>query len=153
MNDLLENLKDDPQKLGMAVLGTVGVVVGLASWFNPDAVATRKDLRQQDKAAVADLVENRQAQRHLEQMASIAQERYDEGCRLVAAQDGSGQLISLAEGMMIIDPLTQNPLADGTTVCSGSGETGVMAGGVITKLAVTNDQAVVDKAIAEGKAR
>jgi hypothetical protein len=153
MEDLLEQLKDDPQKLGMAVLGTVGVGVGLMAWFNPQAMEARQQLKQQDRAATLDLVENRQAQRHLTQMATIAEERYQNGCRLVVAQDNAGQLISLAEGMAIVDPITQQPLANGTTVCSGSGETGVMSGGLIGNLAITGNQAAVDEAINGGSAR
>jgi hypothetical protein len=153
MNELLEQLKDDPQKLGLAVLGVVGVSVGLFAWFNPESMAARKELRSQDRAAVHDLVESRQAQRHITQMATIAAERYQTGCRLVVAQDNQGQLISLAEGMAIIDPITNQALADGTTVCSGSGETGVMSGGVVAKVAITGDQSVVETAIQEGKAR
>lgn len=153
MDELIESLKDDPQKLGMFVLGGVAAVVGLVSWFNPQTIAARQQLRQQDKAQVQSLVENKQAQRHLSQMAAIAEERYQQGCRLVVAQDNSGQLISLTEGMMIVDPITNQALANGTTVCSGSGETGVIEGGVITKLAVTGNQTAVDKAIQQGKAR
>ena len=68
--------------------------------------------------------------------------------------DGSGNIISLAEGMTVVDNKTNQPLAAGTTVCDPNGAVSTLGpGGVVQTIAVTPDLQLVNQAIQEGRAR
>lgn len=63
-------------------------------------------------------------QESLKERASIAEERYRD-CLLVQAI-GKNKLISLSEGMPLVDSETGNPIPAGTVVCDHAGNTAVM---------------------------
>ena len=142
-------------KLGffaLAIASTFGV--GISQAFSPQARATRSEIRAQDSEQSRQLTLQQQQQRHGEQSRQIAERHYQEGCLLVRILDEGGYPISLYEGLVVVDRITTQPLAQGTVVCDGNGATSTLdAGGVVGVVATTPDLQLVNEAIQSGRAR
>jgi hypothetical protein len=137
---------------GLVIVGCFGF--GMAQAFNPQARAIRSDIQQQDRAHSGELTLQQQQQRHSQQERQIAEQRYTEGCTLVYVLDGAGQVVSLFEGMQVVDSVTNQPLAGGMPVCDPNGATSVLgAGGMVQEIAITPDLQFVQQAIQEGRVR
>lgn len=136
----------------VVILGCFGF--GIAQAFSPQSRQIRQETQQQEKLHSRDLTLQQQQQRHGQQSREIAEQAYSEGCLLVQMQDGSGNIISLTEGMSVVDSQTNQPLAAGTTVCDPNGAVSTLgAGGVVQTIAITPDLELVNQAIQEGRAR
>lgn len=154
----LQGLNEDT--INKIKIGLFGVVIvgcfgyGIAQAFSPQARQIRSEVQQQDKQFSRELTLQQQQQRHSQQSREIAEEAYTEGCILVQLTDGSGQVVSLFEGMTVVDSQTAQPLPPGTTVCDPNGAVSTLgAGGVVTTIAVTPDLELVNQAMQEGRAR
>ncbi len=142
-------------KIGLfavVILGCFGF--GIANTFSPQSRQIRQETQQQEKQFSRELTLQQQQQRHSQQSRAIAEQVYQEGCILVAMSDGSDNIISLFEGMQVVDSETSQPLAPGTAVCDPNGAVSTLgAGGVVQTIAVTPDLQLVNQAIQEGRAR
>lgn len=135
-------------KIGFFGLITVGIFsVGIFQAFSPQARQIRSEIRRQDQQQVRDLTLQQQQQRHSQQEREIAEERYQDGCHWVYARDERGNVVSLHEGMKVVDSTTHQPLAEGVTVCDPNGATAVLeTGGIVGGIAVTPDLELVKEA-------
>jgi len=165
-DDLTNTQQTAPKELlsekimGQVKIAFFGVVtltcfgLGLSQAFSPAARQIRSEIQQQEQQQTRELTLQQQQQRHGQQARQIAEERYREGCLLVYTLDADGNVISLYEGMAVVDSTTNQPLADGTTVCDPNGATAVLEnGGKVGVIAVTPESAMVQQLIAEGKLR
>jgi len=148
------------EMMGQIKIGFFGLVtvacfgIGLSQAFSPQARQIRSDIQQQEQQQTRDLTLQQQQQRHGQQSRQLAEERYREGCLLVYTLDADGNVISLYEGMEVVDSTTNQPLADGTTVCDPNGATAVLEdGGKVGLIAVTPDTSLVRQLIAKGELR
>ncbi|MEM1308321.1 MAG: hypothetical protein AAF773_05395 [Cyanobacteria bacterium P01_D01_bin.115] len=137
----------DALKIGFFGLIAVSILgVGIFQAFSPQARQIRSEIRGQDQQQVRDLTLQQQQQRHSQQERQIAEERYQDGCHLVYAQDEEGNVVSLHEGMKVVDSTTNQPLAEGITVCDPNGATAVLeAGGIVGAIAVTPNSELVQQ--------
>lgn len=148
--DMISRLKFGA--LGVIIIGLFGF--GITQAFSSQARATRSEIRAADSENAREFTLQQQQQRHADQSRAIAEERYADGCTLVYLLDGAGQVISLFEGMQVVDSLTRQPLPEGTTVCDPNGATSVLgAGGTVTGIAITPDVSMVQQLINEGAIR
>jgi hypothetical protein len=89
-------------------------------------------------------------QEALAEKAKIAEERYQTGCLLIQLRNNN-TLISLAQGMPVVDSRTGNAIPPGTVVCDYSGNTAVMTAvdgkSLAHDLAFTGNRTIVRKAI------
>jgi|688.fasta_scaffold01920_27 hypothetical protein len=152
MHGLREFIEDEPQKALM--IGALGfaIFIGSINYFSPSNVATRRELAATDKISIREKVERDQLQRHLDQSAADAELRFQKGCRLVTSADEFNRPISINEGMLIVDLVTNQPLADNTVVCTVNGETAVIKDGKTSNISITGDRNVVQQAIESGRA-
>ncbi|NEQ48449.1 MAG: hypothetical protein F6K00_34930 [Leptolyngbya sp. SIOISBB] len=127
---------------GIVIVGIFGV--GIFQAFSPQARQIRSEIRRQDQQQVRDLTLQQQQQRHSQQERKIAEERYQDGCHLVYARDEEDNVVSLHEGMKVVDSSTNQPLAEGVTVCDPNGATAVLeTGGIVGVIAVTPNSDLV----------
>lgn len=145
-------------RIGQLKVGFFGLVVvaifgfGLSQAFSPQTRLMRSEIRDQDQQQTRELTLQQQQQRHGEQSRKIAEERYQDGCLLVYTLDANGNVVSLYEGMAVVDRTTNQPLPNGTTVCDPNGATSVLEdGGKVGVIAVTPDTQLVKQLIQEGK--
>lgn len=165
--DDLDNSPQTAQKefisedtMGLLKIGFFGLVVavtfgvGISQAFSPAARQIRSEIQQQDRQQTRDITLQQQQQRHSQQEREIAEQRYEDGCLLVYALDEQGNVISLFEGMRVVDSITNQPKPDGTPVCDPHGATSVLEdGGRVGVIAVTPNTALVNELIKEGKLR
>ena len=89
-------------------------------------------------------------QEALAERAKIAEERYQTGCLLIQLRERN-TLISLAQGMPVVDSKTGNAIPPGTVVCDFSGNTAVMTAvdgkSLAQDLAFTGNRTIIQKAI------
>ena len=139
--------------IGILKIGFFGLIlisifgIGIFQAFSPQARQIRAEIRSQDQQQVRDLTLQQQQQRHSQQERKIAEERYQDGCHLVYARDEQGNVVSLHEGMNVVDSSTNQPLAEGVTVCDPNGATAVLeTGGIVGVIAVTPNRELVQEA-------
>lgn len=137
---------------GVIITGCFGI--GLAQTFSPQARAIRSEIQTQDKEQSRQLSIAEQQARHGEQSRRIAEQRYQDGCLLVRLNDERGNAISLFEGLIVVDKITQQPLASGTAVCDPNGATSILeSGGKVGSVASTPDLKMISELIQQGVIR
>ena len=153
MNQLLEQLADDPKGTAIGMVSALAVIGGLIigvqrGAFNPDPLQLRLESKQQNHALQ-------------KQSIALANERYDAGCEGVFyMKPGSSIYQPLTEGSGVISgafwdrwnkskvkpkPNATDYLPAGTTVCDAYGSIGILAKqdkpyAVVTDLLNTPDQ-------------
>lgn len=90
-------------------------------------------------------------QQSLADKATIAEDRFNKGCRFVVAA-GTTQATTLSENQPVRDPARNAPLPPNTVVCSSDGTTGVIMPNeaglpVVSEIAFTGNQEVVKRAM------
>ena len=76
----------------------------------------------------------------------IAVNRYQNGLVFVVSLNDPNHAVGIIEGEPVVDRITRQPLADGTVVGDYVGNTGIIKNGVVSSIAFTGNQAVVDEA-------
>lgn len=80
------------------------------------------------------------------QQAKIASARYENGCLpSVIGNYPDVQYVSIYEGQVLSDRRTNKPLPNGTVVCDGQGNTGVVQGGEVSQIAFTGNRDLIGK--------
>ncbi|PHJ60243.1 hypothetical protein VF14_11600 [Nostoc linckia z18] len=79
--------------------------------------------REMMQTATARNYQLRATQQAAKNQAAIADERYKNGCLVLLYK---GQLVALAQGRPVYDPITKQPLPKGTVVCDGYGTTAIL---------------------------
>lgn len=137
---------------GLVVTACFGV--GLTQTFSPQARQIRADIQHQDKEQSRQLSLFEQQARHGNQSREVAENIYKEGCLLVKLNDEQGQPVSLFEGLIVVDSLTQQPLAASTTVCDPNGAAAILeSGGRVGAIATTPDLNLIQELIQKGVVR
>ncbi|MBG1267755.1 hypothetical protein [Nostoc sp. WHI] len=90
----------------------------ITSTFN--SLGNAKEMMQ---TATAKNNELRASQQAVKNQAAIAEERYRNGCLVLLYK---GQLVAIAQGKPVYDPVTKQPLPKRTVVCDGYGTTGIL---------------------------
>ena len=142
-------LKRNPIEAGVGAIALIAVAMSI-----PGSLKQFDQMQAVSAQIQRDAIDQQRLQAQQEALAEralIAEERYQTGCLLIQKRD-QNTLISLSQGMPIVDNKTGNPIPAGTTVCDFSGNTGVMAdvgGGKTTvqDLAFTGNRTIVGKAI------
>ncbi|BAY78370.1 hypothetical protein NIES25_48440 [Nostoc linckia NIES-25] len=109
----------------ITVLLTAGT--GLSLLFNSGKVTNNFNslgsAREMMQQATARNNELRATQQAAKNQATIADERYKNGCLVLLYK---GQLVAIAQGRPVYDPITKQPLPKGTVVCDGYGTTAIL---------------------------
>lgn len=113
----------------------------------------------QTNAAIRTVKANQQTQINLlraeqqsaAEKATIAEERFKQGCLFVVAA-GTSQATTLTQGQPVRDPARDAPLPAGTRVCSADGTTGLIEANdaglpVVNAIAFTGNQEVIREAM------
>lgn len=81
-----------------------------------------------------------------QEQAKIAEARYSKGCLPVVTNDARRKYVSIQEGSVIRDRLTEKPLPTNTVVCDAQGNTAVIQeDGTVGAIAFTGDRDFVAK--------
>jgi hypothetical protein len=93
---------------------------------------------------------------HEQAQARVAEARYKAGCTIVVAVKAAKNLATLVEGETVLDRTTKKSLPNGTVVCDGNGNTGVLVAGkdgvpVVGQMAFTGDRALATEQVRQIK--
>ena len=93
---------------------------------------------------------------HEQAQARVAEARYKAGCTIVVAVKAAKNLATLVEGETVLDRTTKKSLPNGTVVCDGNGNTGVLVAGkdgvpVVRQMAFTGDRALATEQVRQIK--
>jgi hypothetical protein len=121
------------------ILGSIALNYGQIRRNMQDLIQTREIIatNSQRQTLLEEQLKSEQSQ------ARIAETRYKAGCTIVVSSRLPKNLVTLVEGETVLDRTTKKSLPEGTVVCDGVGNTGVLVSGtngqppVVKKLAYT----------------
>jgi hypothetical protein len=72
--------------------------------------------------------------------SDIADQRLQTYCTdFVFSQSDSGRMAAVSEGLRVLDPVTKQPLAEGSIICDVTGRTAIVRGGILTDVKVSRN--------------
>lgn len=143
------------EKAGFIVFG---VGIAAIALFSKDSI--QANLKYQNQQSLAfqkqqNALALSQAARKIQQARKeLAEERFEQGCVIVVAENDPEFFTGLSLGKPVIDAIRKVPVAPGTVVCDANGNTGIVdKNNVVSDMAYTGNQKLINSAKKKANAR